>query len=60
MSNSAGGWGRHSVLISVPTTCNTITDAELAASGFNIIIHANHLLRASHKAMSEAARVSAS
>lgn len=47
--------GRRPVLCSVPTTYNTITDSELAACGFNIIIHANQLLRASYKAMNEAA-----
>ena len=48
--------GSRPVLVSVPTTYNTITDAELVASGFNMIIHANHLLRAAYKAMTEAAR----
>ena len=48
--------GRRPVLVSVPTTYNTISDAELVASGFNIVIHANHMLRAAHKAMSEVAR----
>ncbi len=48
--------GRRPVLVCVPTTYNTITDTELVANGFNIIIHANHLLRAAHKAMSEVAR----
>ena len=43
------------VLVCVPTTYNTITDAELVGHGFNIIIHANHLLRAAFKAMNEAA-----
>lgn len=47
--------GRRPVLVCVPTTYNTITEAELIGSGFNIIIHANHLLRAAYKAMSEAA-----
>jgi phosphoenolpyruvate phosphomutase len=42
-------------LVCVPTTYNTITDNELACHGFNIVIYANHLLRAAHKAMSEAA-----
>ena len=46
---------RRPLLVSVPTTYNTITDAELVASGFNIIIHANHLLRAACKAMDEVA-----
>ena len=48
--------GRHPVLVSVPTTYNLITDRELADHGFNIIIHANHLLRAAHKSMTEAAK----
>ena len=47
--------GRRPILVSVPTTYNSITDAELAAHGFNVIIHANHLLRAAYKAMVEAA-----
>ena len=42
-------------LVSVPTTYNMITDQQLAAHGFSIIIHANHLLRAAHKAMQKAA-----
>ena len=42
-------------LVCVPTTYNTITDQELAGHGFNVMIHANHLLRASYKAMEEAA-----
>ena len=47
--------GRRPILVSVPTTYNSITDADLAAHGFDIIIHANHLLRAAYKAMVEAA-----
>lgn len=43
-------------LVAVPTTYNTVTDEELAARGFSIIIHANHLLRSSYKAMQEAAK----
>ena len=42
-------------LISVPTTYNSIKDSELKDLGFNIVIHANHLLRASFEAMSETA-----
>ena len=49
--------GRRPVLVSVPTTYNTVSDAELVACGFNIIIHANHLLRAAYKAMNHAARI---
>ena len=47
--------GRRPILVCVPTTYNSITDAELTASGFNLIIHANHMLRAAYKAMVEAA-----
>ena len=47
--------GRRPVLVSVPTTYNTVSDAELANRGFNIIIHANHMLRAAYKAMAEVA-----
>ena len=50
------GLGRRPVLVSVPTTYNTISDADLVANGFNVIIHANHLLRASYKAMCQAAQ----
>ena len=48
--------GRRPVLVSVPTTYNSISDAQLAASGFNIIIHANYLLRAAYDAMTNVAR----
>jgi phosphoenolpyruvate phosphomutase len=47
--------GRRPILVSIPTTYNSITDAELAAHGFNLIIHANHLLRAAYKTMVQAA-----
>ena len=43
-------------LVCVPTTYNHITDQELERAGFKIIIHANHLLRASLTAMERAAR----
>ena len=48
--------GRHPALVCVPTTYNSITDLELAARGFEIIIHANHLLRAAYKAMCQVAQ----
>jgi len=47
--------GRRPLLVSVPTTYNTLSDDELVARGFNIMIHANHLLRAAYKAMAEVA-----
>jgi phosphoenolpyruvate phosphomutase len=40
-------------LMVVPTTYNHIPDKELEKAGANIICHANHLLRASYKAMKE-------
>ena len=47
--------GRRPALVCVPTTYNTISDAQLASKGFNIIIHANHMLRAAYKGMEEVA-----
>jgi len=44
-------------LVCVPTTYNTITEDELVDHGFNIVIYANHLLRAAHKAMKETASI---
>lgn len=40
-------------LMCVPTTYNRIPAAELFDAGFDVVCHANHLLRAAHKAMSE-------
>ncbi|MFX0069898.1 MAG: phosphoenolpyruvate mutase [Candidatus Hermodarchaeota archaeon] len=48
--------GYRKPLICVPTTYNTISAQELENHGFNIIIYANHLLRASHRAMKKAAK----
>ena len=47
--------GRRPILVCVPTTYNTLSDDDLLANGFNLIIHANHMLRAAYKAMSEVA-----
>ena len=38
-------------LICVPTTYNSVYEKELAEKGFNVVIYANHMLRASYKAM---------
>lgn len=38
-------------LVAVPTSYNQVTEDELAAHGFNIVIYANHLLRAAYPAM---------
>lgn len=43
-------------LVCVPTTYNNITEEELSAAGFNIVIYANHLLRSAYKSMEEVAR----
>ena len=43
-------------LVCVPTTYNQTTEKELASAGFQIIIHANHLLRSAYKAMVETAQ----
>ena len=43
-------------LVCVPTTYNQTTEKELASAGFQIIIHANHLLRSAYKAMMETAQ----
>ena len=42
-------------LVCVPTTYNNVFDKELEKVGFNIVIHANHLLRASLTAMKRVA-----
>jgi len=43
-------------LVCVPTSYNTVTEDELAEHGFNLVIYANHLLRAAYPAMQHVAR----
>ena len=43
-------------LVVVPTSFNEITAHELAKAGVNVIIYANHLLRASFVAMKQVAQ----
>ena len=38
-------------LVVVPSTYAQVTEDELAAAGINIVIYANHLLRAAYPAM---------
>jgi phosphoenolpyruvate mutase len=38
-------------LISVPSSYNSVKDYQLESAGFNIVIYANHMLRASYPAM---------
>lgn len=47
--------GRRPPLVCAPTTYNQCSEKELVRRGFNVIIHANHLLRAAHRAMKQAA-----
>lgn len=49
--------GYRKPLICVPTTYNMVSVREFEEKGFNIIIYANHLFRASHKAMKKAAEL---
>lgn len=42
-------------LVCVPTSYNSIAEEVLAAHGFNIVIYANHLLRAAYPAMQRVA-----
>lgn len=44
-------------IVVVPTTYNTVTEAELAAHGVNVVIHANHLIRSAFPAMQKTAQV---
>ena len=45
----------HIPLVCVPTSYNQVTEEELAARGFNIVIYANHLMRAAYPAMKSVA-----
>lgn len=40
----------------MPTTYNSIQEDELKAAGFNVVIHANHLLRSAYKSMIQTAQ----
>jgi phosphoenolpyruvate phosphomutase len=42
-------------LMMIPTSYNKITESELSSWGANIIVYANHLLRAAYPAMEHAA-----
>lgn len=43
--------GIYKPVVCVPTTYNAVTDVELFEKGFQIVIYANHQLRAAHRAM---------
>ena len=42
-------------LIAVPSSYNTITDTALSEAGVNVVIYANHMLRAAYPAMNDVA-----
>jgi phosphoenolpyruvate phosphomutase / 2-hydroxyethylphosphonate cytidylyltransferase len=42
-------------LVAVPSSYSHVYETDLEAAGFNIVIYANHLLRASYRAMQEVA-----
>lgn len=43
-------------IVAVPTTYNQFTEAELASWGINVVIYANHMLRAAYPAMVNCAK----
>jgi phosphoenolpyruvate phosphomutase len=45
-----------SLVVAVPTSYNSVYEKSLADRGVNVVIYANHLLRASYPAMSRVAR----
>lgn len=46
---------RHSYLVVVPTSFNSVTEEEFKARGVNVVIYANHLIRSSFPAMQKTA-----
>ena len=44
------------ILVAVPTSYNSVTEDELVQHGVNIVIYANHLLRAAYPAMMKTAQ----
>lgn len=50
-------WDKRAPLVVVPTSYNQTTDSELASHGINVIIYANHLLRAAYPQMNKVAHL---
>lgn len=46
---------KHSVLVVVPTSFNSVTEEEFREKGFNVVIYANHLIRSGFPAMKQTA-----
>ncbi|HVF95997.1 MAG TPA: phosphoenolpyruvate mutase [Flavisolibacter sp.] len=49
------GFAPHTPLVAVPSTYSSTSWSQLSAAGFNIVIHANHLLRSAYPAMKQTA-----
>lgn len=47
----------HTPIVAVPTTYNQFTEEELAEWGINVVIYANHMLRAAYPAMVKCAEM---
>lgn len=45
----------HSLLVCVPSSYDTVTEAELSSRGFNMVIYANQMIRAAYPAMKNVA-----
>jgi phosphoenolpyruvate phosphomutase len=54
-SESYQEFSNNKPLVAVPSSYNSIKDSELAAAGVNIVIYANHMLRAAYPAMNQVA-----
>jgi len=44
-------------LVCIPTTYNSVYESELQEKGFNIVIYANHMLRAAYKSMQDVGKI---
>jgi phosphoenolpyruvate phosphomutase len=51
------GYNRHTPLVVVPSTFNTVTEKEFEERGVNIVIYANQLIRSAFPAMQKTARL---
>ncbi len=54
--NSYKNFGRRVPLVVVPSSYNSVSEEELLLHGVNIVIYANHLLRAAYPAMTKTAK----
>jgi phosphoenolpyruvate phosphomutase len=54
-ANEYSKWSNRMPLVAVPSSYSQVTDLELADHGVNVVIYANHLLRAAYPQMSKVA-----